>query len=180
MGGVGEDGPTHQPIEHLASYRAMPGMLMMRPADGNETMGAYKIAVEGAANKRPTTLALSRQVVPNLAGTTKEGVAKGAYVVQGEAAGKPVDCVLMGTGTELELACRAGNCSKNKVMRTESRSSRPTASAESPSKLPPPLAGLNTRSNPSAEMASAPPPRPRLSTKSSASPPMRWLPRRSP
>ena len=106
--GVGEDGPTHQPIEHLASYRAMPGMLMMRPADGNETMGAYKIAVEGAANKRPTTLALSRQVVPNLAGTTKEGVAKGAYVVQGEAAGKPVDCVLMGTGTELELACIAG------------------------------------------------------------------------
>jgi transketolase len=106
--GVGEDGPTHQPIEHLASYRAMPGMLMMRPADGNETMGAYKIAVEGAANKRPTTLALSRQVVPNLPGTTKEGVAKGAYVVQGEAAGKPVDCVLMGTGTELELACIAG------------------------------------------------------------------------
>merc|ERR1711906_2474 len=58
--------------------------------------------------KRPTTLALSRQVAPNLAGTTKEGVAKGAYVVQGEAAGKPVDCVLMGTGTELELACIAG------------------------------------------------------------------------
>jgi transketolase len=106
--GVGEDGPTHQPIEHLASYRAMPDMLMMRPADGNETMGAYKIAVEGAANKRPTTLALSRQVVPNLAGTTMEGVAKGAYVVQGEAAGAPVDCVLMATGTELELACITG------------------------------------------------------------------------
>ena len=167
----------------------MPGMLMMRPADGNETMGAYKIAVEGAANKRPTTLALSRQVVPNLAGTTKEGVAKGAYVVQGEAAGKPVDCVLMGTGTELELACKAGEtlAAEGKKVRVVSmpcwelfeeqgdayrESLIPSdSSAEFPSKLPPPLAGLNMRSSPSAEMASAPPPRPRLSTKSLASPP---------
>ena len=142
-------------------------------------------------------MALSRQVVPNLAGTSKEGVAKGAYVVQGEAAGAPVDCVLMATGTELELACKAGETLaaegkkvrvvsmpcwelfKNKVMRTESRSSRPTASAEFPSKLPPPLAGPSMRSSPSAEMALAPPPRPRLSTKSLASPPKRWSMRRS-
>jgi len=103
--GVGEDGPTHQPIEHLASFRAMPGMLMMRPADGNETAGAYKIAVE--QTDRPTTLALSRQVVPNLPGTSKEGVSKGAYVVAGPAAGEDVDCIIIGTGTELELACNA-------------------------------------------------------------------------
>merc|ERR1719183_2008154 len=103
--GVGEDGPTHQPIEHLASFRAMPGMLMMRPADGNETAGAYKLAVE--QTDRPTTFALSRQVVPNLAGTSKEGVAKGAYVVAGPAAGEDVDCIIIGTGTELELAVNA-------------------------------------------------------------------------
>ena len=103
--GVGEDGPTHQPIEHLASFRAMPGMLVMRPADGNETAGAYKIGVEQTF--RPTTFALSRQVVPNLPGTSAEGVRKGAYVVAGPAAGEDVDCVIIGTGTELELAVKA-------------------------------------------------------------------------
>merc|ERR1719478_1951146 len=87
------------------SIRAMPGMLMMRPADGNETAGAYKLAVE--QTDRPTTFALSRQVVPNLAGTSKEGVAKGAYVVAGPAAGEDVDCIIIGTGTELELAVKA-------------------------------------------------------------------------
>ena len=103
--GVGEDGPTHQPIEHLASFRAMPGMLMMRPADGNETAGAYEIAVE--QTDRPTTFALSRQVVPNLANTSREGVRKGAYVVAGPAAGEDVDCIIIGTGTELSLAVEA-------------------------------------------------------------------------
>merc|ERR1712100_248452 len=103
--GVGEDGPTHQPIEHLASFRAMPNMLMMRPGDGNETAGAYRIAI--ANRSRPTTMALSRQVVPNLAGTSKEGVIKGAYVVAGPAAGEDVDCIVIGTGTELELAVKA-------------------------------------------------------------------------
>jgi len=90
--GVGEDGPTHQPIEHLASFRAMPGMLMMRPADGNETAGAYQIGVE--QTDRPTTFALSRQVVPNLPNTSREGVRKGAYVVAGPAAGEDCDCIL--------------------------------------------------------------------------------------
>merc|ERR1712216_392905 len=103
--GVGEDGPTHQPIEHITSFRAMPGMLMMRPADGNETAGAYKIAVE--QTDHPTTFALSRQVVPNLAGTSKEGVEKGAYVVAGPAAGEDCDCIIIGTGTELSLAVNA-------------------------------------------------------------------------
>merc|ERR1711906_94893 len=71
--GVGEDGPTHQPIEHIASFRAMPGMDMARPADGNETAAMYKMAVENSMNGSPTTLALSRPVVPNLAGTSMEG-----------------------------------------------------------------------------------------------------------
>ena len=77
----------------------------MRSADGNETAGAYQIGVE--QTDRPTTFALSRQVVPNLAGTSKEGVAKGAYVVAGPAAGEDVDCIIIGTGTELELAVKA-------------------------------------------------------------------------
>jgi len=98
--GVGEDGPTHQPIEHVASFRAMPGMMMMRPADGNETAGCYKVAVE--SRHMPSTLALSRQVVPNLPGTSIEGAAKGGYTIY-ESAGAP-DVILMGTGTELHLA----------------------------------------------------------------------------
>ena len=64
--GLGEDGPTHQPVEHLASFRAMPDMLMVRPAGGNETAGAYKVAVSN--RKRPTTIALSRQGMNNLDG----------------------------------------------------------------------------------------------------------------
>jgi transketolase len=98
--GVGEDGPTHQPIEHLASYRAMPNMLMMRPCGGNETAGAYKIAVE--SRKRPTTIALSRQNMVNLTGTSIEGVAKGGYIIH-DCEGTP-DCIFMGTGSELPMA----------------------------------------------------------------------------
>ena len=78
--GLGEDGPTHQPIEHLASFRAMPNILMFRPADGNETAGAYKIAVLN--RKRPSVLALSRQKLPQLAGTSIDAVAKGGYTVR--------------------------------------------------------------------------------------------------
>ena len=102
--GLGEDGPTHQPIEHLASFRAMPNMLMIRPAAGNETAGAYKVAV--ANRKRPTTIALSRQGMPNLPGLSAEGVEKGAYIVKDAAGGAP-DVILMGTGSELELAWQA-------------------------------------------------------------------------
>lgn len=98
--GVGEDGPTHQPIEHLASYRAMPNMLMMRPCGGNETAGCYKIGVE--SRKRPTTIALSRQNMVNLKGTSIEGVAKGGYIVH-DSGGTP-DVIFMGTGSELPLA----------------------------------------------------------------------------
>jgi transketolase len=101
--GVGEDGPTHQPIEHLASFRIMPNMLMYRPCGGNETAGAYKVAVE--SRKRPTTIALSRQNMDNLPGCTAEGAAKGGYIVH-DCAGTP-EYILMGTGTELPYAYEA-------------------------------------------------------------------------
>jgi len=102
--GLGEDGPTHQPIEHLASFRAMPNMLMMRPGDGNETAGAYAVAVEN--RKRPTTMALSRQAMPNLPTTSIAGTKKGAYTVL-ECEGKP-EIIIMGTGSELQFAYEAG------------------------------------------------------------------------
>lgn len=72
--GLGEDGPTHQPVEHLASFRAMPNMLMVRPSAGNEVAGAYKVAVTN--RKRPTTIALSRQGMTNLQGLSADGVEK--------------------------------------------------------------------------------------------------------
>jgi len=103
--GLGEDGPTHQPIEHLASFRAMPNMLMMRPCGGNETAGAYKVAVSD--RKRPTTIALSRQGMPNLPGCSIEGVEKGAYIVQ-DCEGQP-DVIIIGTGSELPMAIEAAD-----------------------------------------------------------------------
>jgi hypothetical protein len=103
--GLGEDGPTHQPIEHLASFRAMPNMLMMRPCGGNETAGAYKVAVQ--SRKRPTTIALSRQGMPNLPGCSVEGVEKGAYIVQ-DCEGQP-DVIIIGTGSELPMAIEAAD-----------------------------------------------------------------------
>mmetsp|Transcript_11394 Transcript_11394/g.15529 ORF Transcript_11394/g.15529 Transcript_11394/m.15529 type:complete len:729 (+) Transcript_11394:106-2292(+) len=102
--GLGEDGPTHQPIEHLASFRAMPNMLMMRPGDGNETAGAYAVGV--ANRKRPTTMALSRQAMPNLPTTSIAGTKKGGYTVL-ECEGTP-EVLLIGTGTELQYAYAAG------------------------------------------------------------------------
>jgi len=103
--GLGEDGPTHQPIEHLASFRAMPNMLMFRPCGGNETAGAYKVAVSN--RKRPSTIALSRQGMPNLPGCSIEGVEKGAYIVQ-DSEGTP-DVIIIGTGSELPMAIEAAD-----------------------------------------------------------------------
>jgi len=102
--GLGEDGPTHQPIEHLASFRCMPNMLTMRPGDGNETAGAYAVAV--ANRKRPTTMALSRQAMPNLPTTSIAGTKKGAYSVL-DCEGTP-DILIFGTGSELQYAYEAG------------------------------------------------------------------------
>lgn len=102
---LGEDGPTHQPVETIASLRTIPQLTVIRPADGNETSGAYKVAVENANQNRPTLLALSRQNLPNLAGSSIEGVAKGAYAVV-ECDGTP-DLILVGTGSEVGLCVKA-------------------------------------------------------------------------
>ncbi|KAG5128734.1 hypothetical protein JHK82_029569 [Glycine max] len=103
--GLGEDGPTHQPIEHLASFRAMPNTLMLRPADGNETAGSYKVAVVN--RKRPSILALSRQKLTQLPGTSIEGVEKGGYTISDNSSGNKPDVILIGTGSELEIAAAA-------------------------------------------------------------------------
>ena len=104
--GVGEDGPTHQPIEHLASLRAMPHLHVVRPADANECAHAWRFHIDGAG---PTAIVLARQNSPVLAGTAErgaEGLAKGAYVLVDEA-GDGLDLVLVGTGSEVSLCVAA-------------------------------------------------------------------------
>lgn len=104
---VGEDGPTHEPVEHLASFRAMPGLSLIRPADGNETQAAWRLAVE--STDQPTAIVLSRQNLPTLPGTKEsayEGVKKGAYVVSDSSQGEP-DAILLATGSEVQLAVEA-------------------------------------------------------------------------
>ena len=101
--GLGEDGPTHQPVETIASLRAIPNLTVIRPADGNETSGAYKVAI--ANRKTPTLLAFSRQALPQTVGSSIEGVAKGAYIIS-DGTGTP-DVILIGTGSELELCVKA-------------------------------------------------------------------------
>ncbi|HWF16774.1 MAG TPA: transketolase [Acidimicrobiales bacterium] len=99
--GLGEDGPTHQPIEHLASLRAMPGLSLIRPADANETAVAWRMAVEADG---PVGLCLTRQNIPVLAetvGRAAEGVPRGAYVLADPDEGPP-EIVLVGTGSEVQ------------------------------------------------------------------------------
>jgi transketolase len=99
--GVGEDGPTHQPIEHLASLRAMPGLSLFRPADANETAAAWVTVINDSVG--PVGMVLSRQKLPVLAGTAErsvDGVARGAYVLI-DAKERP-DVVLVGTGSEVQ------------------------------------------------------------------------------
>jgi transketolase len=100
--GVGEDGPTHEPVEHLASLRAMPQMTVVRPADANETAQAWILAVEADG---PIGLALTRQSVPVLDATAERapaGVAKGGYVLVDESGPGPAQLVLIGTGSEVQ------------------------------------------------------------------------------
>ncbi len=99
--GLGQDGPTHQPIEHLASLRAMPQLRLIRPADANETAAAWRIALESDG---PTALVLTRQDVPVLPGTDADGVARGAYVLVDAA--EP-DVVMIGTGSEVAVCVDA-------------------------------------------------------------------------
>ena len=99
--GVGEDGPTHQPVEHLASLRAIPGLRVIRPADATETVGAWRVAVE---SEGPTALILTRQGVPVLEGTRADAVAAGGYAIS-----EPDDpgLTLVGTGSEVSVCCDA-------------------------------------------------------------------------
>jgi transketolase len=103
--GQGEDGPTHQPVETLASLRAIPNLTVIRPADGTECSGAYVVAIKNAKGNSPTLLAFSRQNLPNLPGTSIAGVAKGAYTIV-DCSGTP-DLILIGTGSELNLCVTA-------------------------------------------------------------------------
>ncbi|MFN2431736.1 MAG: transketolase C-terminal domain-containing protein, partial [Gemmatimonadota bacterium] len=111
--GVGEDGPTHQPIEHLASLRAVPNLFLIRPADGAETAGAWRVALERDGG--PTALALTRQKVPQLERSglsAEEGVLRGGYVLadlpeDAGATARP-DLILIATGSEVHVALEAG------------------------------------------------------------------------
>lgn len=99
--GVGEDGPTHQPIEHLASLRAMPNMLVMRPADYQETIECWELA--HARQDGPSLLALTRQDVPQIRARSKENLSsKGAYIITSD--GTEVDVVIFASGSELAVA----------------------------------------------------------------------------
>ncbi|MGV0792327.1 transketolase [Mycolicibacterium sp. XJ1819] len=104
--GLGEDGPTHQPIEHLAALRAIPNLAVVRPADANETAYAWRTIIERGAESGPVGLILTRQGVPVLEGTDAEGVARGGYVVGGRPDENP-DVLLIGTGSELQLCVEA-------------------------------------------------------------------------
>ena len=105
--GVGEDGPTHQPIEQLAALRAIPRLIVIRPGDANETAVAWRVAIENRSC--PVALALTRQNVPTLDRgqfSSAEGLRKGAYVLADAPGGKP-DLILIGTGSELSLVVAA-------------------------------------------------------------------------
>jgi transketolase len=103
--GLGEDGPTHQPIEHLTSLRAMPNMTVLRPADANETTAAWRIAIE---RRGPVCLVLTRQNLPIMDPDKyplREGVARGAYILAGEQERPTI--ILIASGSEVQLALAA-------------------------------------------------------------------------
>ena len=108
--GLGEDGPTHQPVEHLAALRAIPGLDIVRPADAVETVGAWQalLAQHDAMPSRPVGLALTRQKVPVLADTQADAVARGGYVLRDAPGGRP-DVLLVATGSEVALALEAAD-----------------------------------------------------------------------
>lgn len=105
--GLGEDGPTHQPVEHLSACRAIPGLIVMRPGDANEVTEAYRVAL--SQRRRPTAMVLTRQNIPTLDRTKfapASGVARGGYVLADAAGNKP-EVILIGTGSELSLCVAA-------------------------------------------------------------------------
>ena len=105
--GLGEDGPTHQPIEHLAALRAIPNLSVVRPGDPNETAYAWRNILARGAGSGPVGFILTRQGIPVLEGTSAEGVAKGGYVLGGGNPADDADVIIIGTGSELQLAVEA-------------------------------------------------------------------------
>jgi len=104
--GLGEDGPTHQPVEHLAALRAIPNLSVVRPGDANETAFAWQSVLARSSSSGPVGLALTRQGIPILEGTNYEGVSKGGYILVESSKAAP-DVVLIGTGSELQYAVEA-------------------------------------------------------------------------
>ena len=137
--GLGEDGPTHQPVEHLAALRAIPGLTVIRPGDANETAAAWRTILEDLEG--PAVLVLSRQDLPVLADASDEGVARGAYVLRDpeDAAGRDRRDGLGAVGRDRggrparrrrrsargSCRCRAGSCSPPRTRPTATRSCRP-------------------------------------------------------
>ncbi len=101
--GLGEDGPTHQPVEHLAALRAIPGLAVVRPADATETAGAWAATLESDG---PVALCLTRQGLPVLTGSDPAAVSRGAYVVS-EAEGGSPQVLLLASGSEVQIALEA-------------------------------------------------------------------------
>jgi transketolase len=113
--GVGEDGPTHQPVEHFLALRAIPDLVFMRPGDASETTWAWRVAIRD--RHRPTALALTRQNVPTLDRTvyaSAEGVTRGAYVLNARGAAAKPDIILIATGSEVQLIVAAEPILKGK------------------------------------------------------------------
>jgi transketolase len=104
--GLGEDGPTHQPIEHLAALRAIPNLSVVRPGDPNETAYAWRSILARGNGSGPVGFILTRQGIPVLEGTSADGVARGGYVLGGDKAAD-ADVIIIGTGSELQLAVEA-------------------------------------------------------------------------
>ena len=111
--GVGEDGPTHQPVEHLVALRAIPGLITLRPADGNEVVEAWRVIMR--FRHEPVALILTRQALPTLDRkkyASAEGVQRGAYVLADASGGKP-EVLLLSTGSEVALCIEAYERLKN-------------------------------------------------------------------
>jgi transketolase len=112
---LGEDGPTHQPIESLTILRSIPNLLTIRPCDVNETNGAYQIALK---QNGPVALILSRQVLPNIDNSDSNSVNKGAYIVyenENENTSKPVDLIMIASGSEVSLAIDVAKSFQNEI-----------------------------------------------------------------
>jgi len=110
---LGEDGPTHQPIESLEIIRSMPNINLLRPADGNEVSGAYIVALQ--ATTTPSVICLTRQNLPHLAGSSVEKVALGAYTIFENEVNAPLELVLVSTGSEVHITIEAAKLLNHKV-----------------------------------------------------------------